>query len=133
VLDAASGARREEDLSSGEDMYRPTPILARSGERSSLETSRESGHRLQRLPTISSRCLTGMTVKAQSTGEGHCRDSNSRQQRFDSADAYPRVKIEAVVDKIAYDATTVNNVTTMSSTCCREKKPKFMQVGLTAT
>lgn len=47
-------------------------------------------------------------------------------------DAYPKTKIEAKVDKLAFDSTTTNNVTTYAINVKPDKIPDFMRSGMTA-
>jgi macrolide-specific efflux system membrane fusion protein len=47
-------------------------------------------------------------------------------------DAYSQTKIEARVDKIAFEATTINNVTTYIVELVPEKVPDYMLSGMTA-
>jgi macrolide-specific efflux system membrane fusion protein len=60
------------------------------------------------------------------------RNDWSRQKARIELDAYPADKIEAVVDRIAFDAKTVSNVTTYTVDVLPIKTPSYFRSGMTA-
>ena len=128
LLDAAR-ARGGEELARWETFYRPAPILApidgtiilRNVEPGQTFTTAEA------VLVMSDR----LTVKAQ-VDETDISDISLGQKAAVVLDAYPDMEIQAHVDKIAYDATTVNNVTTYIVDVLPEKTPDVMRSGMTA-
>ena len=128
LLDAAS-ARGPEELKQWEEMYRPTPILAPINGRI-IHRNVESGQTFATSDAIfvmSDR----LTVKAQ-VDETDIAQIRLRQKGVITLDAYPREKIPATVDQIAFEAKTVNNVTTYIVDVLPEKTPETMRSGMTA-
>ncbi len=128
LLDAAR-AKGEAEIKKWEDIYPPTPILAplagtivlknvEQGETFSGSTS---------LMSMSDR----LTVKAQ-VDETDIASIKVGQSAEIILDAYPDQKIPATVDKVAFDATTVNNVTTYIVDVLPQTVPEFMRSGMTA-
>jgi macrolide-specific efflux system membrane fusion protein len=72
-----------------------------------------------------------LTVKAQ-VDETDIAKIKLKQSADIILDAYPDQKISAIVDQIAYEAKTVNNVTTYVVDVLPEKAPEFMRSGMTA-
>jgi len=128
LLDSAR-AKGEEELKKWEDIYPATPIMApisgtivlKNVEQGETFTSTDS------LFSMSDR----LTVKAQ-VDETDIADIEVKQRAEIILDAYSNEKIPAVVDKIAFDATTVNNVTTYIVDVLPKKVPDFMRSGMTA-
>ncbi len=128
LLDAAS-ARGPEELKQWEEMYRPTPILAPINGRV-IHRNVESGQTFA--PTDAIFVMSDrLTVKAQ-VDETDIAQIKLRQKGVITLDAYPREKIPATVDQIAYEAKTVNNVTTYIVDVLPEKAPETMRSGMTA-
>jgi macrolide-specific efflux system membrane fusion protein len=128
LLDAAS-ARGEDELRQWEEMYRPTPILAPIPG-TVIARNVESGQTF----TVSDAILVmsdRLTVKAQ-VDETDIAEIKQKQHASIVLDAYPREQIEANVDQIAYDAKTVNNVTTYVVDVLPVDTPKYMRSGMTA-
>src|SRR4051812_46219417 len=128
LLDAAS-ARGEDELKQWEEMYKPTPILAPIPG-TIIARNVESGQTF----TVSDAILSmsdRLTVKAQ-VDETDIAEIKLKQTASIVLDAYPRAQIEAVVDQIAYDAKTVNNVTTYVVDVLPTTTPKYMRSGMTA-
>lgn len=128
LIDAAR-SKGAEEIKKWEDIYPPTPILAplsgtivlknvEQGETFSTSTS---------LMSMSDR----LTVKAQ-VDETDIASIQKQQEAEIFLDAYPDQKIKAEVDKIAFDATTVNNVTTYIVDVLPKEVPEFMRSGMTA-
>ncbi|MBI3546571.1 MAG: efflux RND transporter periplasmic adaptor subunit [Gammaproteobacteria bacterium] len=128
LLDAAS-AKGPQELKRWEELYRATPILApingtiivRSVEPGQTFTGQDS------VFVISDR----LTVKAQ-VDETDIAQIRLKQKAWLVLDAYPDQTIPGHVDQIAYDAKTVNNVTTYVVDVLPEKAPDFMRSGMTA-
>lgn len=128
LLDAAR-AKGAKELKRWEQIYPATPILApldgtivlKNVEQGETFTSSDS------LISMSDR----LTVKAQ-VDETDIALIDLKQDAEIILDAYPTKKIPAKVDKIAFDATTVNNVTTYIVDVLPILVPDFMRSGMTA-
>ena len=128
LLDAAR-SKGAAELRKWEDIYPAAPILApldgtivlKNVEQGETFTSADS------LMSMSDR----LTVKAQ-VDETDIAEIKVKQKAEIALDAYPDQKIEAEVDKIAFDATTVNNVTTYIVDVLPKTVPDFMRSGMTA-
>ena len=128
VLDAAR-ARGPEEVRRWEELYRATPVLAPiSG--SVILRSVEPGQTFtgnDAVFVMSDR----LTIKAQ-VDETDIARIRLRQRARLVLDAYPDRPFDGQVDQIAYDARTVNNVTTYEVDVLPEKTPSFMRSGMTA-
>ena len=128
LLDAAR-SKGAEELKKWEDLYRPTPIMAplsgtiilRNVEPGQTFTSNDS------VFSMSDR----LTVKAQ-VDETDISQIVLKQEATIVLDAYPGETIDAAVDQIAFDAKTVNNVTTYSVDVLPEETPPSFRSGMTA-
>jgi len=128
LLDAA-GAQGPDEVKKWEELYRSTPILApidgtiilKSVESGQTFTSSDS------VLVMSDR----LTIKAQ-VDETDISQIKLGQGAEFVLDAYPDETVSARVDQIAYDAKTVNNVTTYEIDVLPLSKPKFMRSGMTA-
>lgn len=128
LLDAAT-ARGEKEFKEWEAMYRATPILAPING-TIIQRNVESGQTFTTQDPIlvmSDR----LTVKAQ-VDETDIAQIKLNQKATITLDAYPDQKIEAVVDQIAFDSKTVNNVTTYIVDVLPTKTPPHMRSGMTA-
>ena len=73
-----------------------------------------------------------LTVKAQ-VDETDIAAVKVGQRANINLDAYSQDSFPAIVDKIAYDAQTVNNVTTYTVDVLPEQAPDYMRSGMTAS
>lgn len=128
LLDAAR-ARGQEEVQRWEELYKSTPIVAplpgtiilRNIEPGQTITSTEE------IFALSDR----LTVKALVDETDIAKIKNKQKAQL-ILDAYPDQKIAAMVDQIAYEAKTVNNVTTYIVDVLPEQTPEFLRSGMTA-
>lgn len=128
LLDAARGKGAEE-VRRWEELYRATPILApidgtvilRNVEPGQSFTSSDA------VFVMSDRLI--VTAQVDETDIGQVR---VRQPAQIELDAYPGQYLDGRVAQIAYDAKTVNNVTTYPVDVQPETVPAFMRSGMTA-
>lgn len=128
LLDA-SRSKGPEELARWQELYRPTPIMAPIAGTIILK-SVESGQTFTATDSVfvmSDR----LTVKAQ-VDETDIAQIKIGQAATLVLDAYPSEVIEAVVDQIAFDAKTVNNVTTYVVDVLPKVTPATMRSGMTA-
>ena len=128
LLDSVQ-AKGSQEIKKWEDIYPPTPILAPINGTIVLKNV-ESGQSFTSADAIlvmSDR----LTIKAQ-VDETDIGSIKVKQEAEVVLDAYPDAKSPAAVDKIAFDATTVSNVTTYIVDVLPETIPSFMRSGMTA-
>lgn len=128
LLDAAT-ARSAGDFERWQSFYRAAPILAPI-DGTIIARNVEPGQSFTTADAVfvmSDR----LTVKAQ-VDETDIANIALRQRADVTLDAYPDQHIPSHVDQIAYDATTVNNVTTYIVDVLPETTPEFMRSGMTA-
>lgn len=128
MLDAAS-SKGPQEVKEWEEMYRATPILAAING-TIIQKKIESGQTFTTTDAIlvmSDR----LTVKAQ-VDETDIAKIKLHEKAMITLDAYPEDKIEAIVDQIAFDATTVNNVTTYIVDVLPKVEHPNMRSGMTA-
>ena len=128
LLDAAR-ARGPEELKTWEDYYKATPVLAPI-DGTVIQRNIQPGQTFATADAIlvmSDR----LAIQAQ-VDETDIAQIRLKQKAKVILDAYPGNTIPAHVDKIAYDAKTVNNVTTYIVDVLPEETPKFMLSGMTA-
>lgn len=128
LLDAAR-ARGTEELRRWEDMYKPTPILAPLPGTIILRNV-EPGQTITATDAIFA-MSDRLTVKAQ-VDETDIAKIQLHQKAEIVLDAYPDKKLEASVDQIAFEAKTVNNVTTYVVDVLPSEAPAYMRAGMTA-
>ena len=128
LIDAAR-ARGAAELKRWEELYRATPVLAPiSG--TVISRNVEPGQTFTNNDAVfvmSDR----LTIKAQ-VDETDIAQIRLRQPAQLVLDAYPDQPFAGHVDQVAYDAKTVNNVTTYEVDLLPEKTPAFMRSGMTA-
>jgi macrolide-specific efflux system membrane fusion protein len=128
LLDAAR-AKGADEVKHWEELYRATPILApidgtlilRNVEPGQSFTSTDA------VFVMSDRLIVVAQVDETDIGLVQL-----RQAARIELDAYPGQGFDGRVDQIAYDAKTVNNVTTYSVDVLPHKVPPFMRSGMTA-
>ena len=128
LIDAAR-AKGPDEVKRWQDIYRATPVLApihgtvilRNIEPGQTFTGNDAVLVMSDL----------LTVKAQ-VDETDIAQIRLRQPAHIALDAYPDRPFAGRVDQIAYDAKTVNNVTTYEVDVLPEKTPSFMRSGMTA-
>ncbi len=128
LIDAAR-ARGKDEVKRWEEFYKATPVLApidgtiilRAVEPGQSFTSSDA------VLVMSDR----LTVKAQ-VDETDIAKIRVGQTATVLLDAYPDQLVPARVDKVAYDATTLNNVTTYIVDVLPVETPDFMRSGMTA-
>jgi macrolide-specific efflux system membrane fusion protein len=128
LLDAAR-ARGAEELKRWEEIYKPTPIVAPLPGTIILKNV-EPGQTITATDAIFA-MSDRLTVKAQ-VDETDIAKIKLHQKAEILLDAYPDRKIPATVDQIAFEAKTVNNVTTYVVDVLPEKTPDFLRSGMTA-
>ncbi|MDX2083669.1 MAG: efflux RND transporter periplasmic adaptor subunit [Rickettsiales bacterium] len=128
LLDAAR-AKGVEELKKWQKIYPPTPILAPLNGTIVLKNV-EQGETFTNVDSLMS-MSDRLTVKAQ-VDETDIASVQLNQEAEIILDAYPNQKIPAKVDKIAFDATTINNVTTYIVDVLPKTVPEFMRSGMTA-
>ncbi|OFZ18490.1 MAG: macrolide transporter [Bdellovibrionales bacterium GWB1_55_8] len=128
LLDAAR-AKGQEEVTRWEEYYKPTPVVAPIDGTIILRNI-ESGQSFTNQDAIfvmSDR----LSVKAQ-VDETDLAQIRLGQPAIVTLDAYPSDEIEAAVRQIAFDAKTVNNVTTYIVDVIPERTPPHMRSGMTA-
>lgn len=128
LLDAAR-ARGAEELKKWEEMYRATPILAPVGG-TIISRTIEPGQTFavtDPILVMSDRLI----VEAQ-VDETDLANVKIGQKAKIILDAYPEKPISAEVGSIAFEATTVNNVTTYVVKVIAAEVPEQMRSGMTA-
>ncbi|MFH1223153.1 MAG: HlyD family efflux transporter periplasmic adaptor subunit [Pseudomonadota bacterium] len=128
LIDAA-GARGKEEQKKWEEYYKPMPVYAPI-DGTIISRDVEPGQSF----TSSNAILVmsdRLSVKAQ-VDETDIAKIYLKQKAEIILDAYPEEPISAVVDQIAYEAKTINNITTYIVDVIPEKTPKSMLSGMTA-
>lgn len=128
LIDAAH-AQSPDEVTKWESLYKPTPIIAPiSG--MIIQRNVEAGQTF----TTSDAVLVmsdRLTVKAQ-VDETDLAKVKLKQSAEIRLDAYPDQAIESTVSEIAFEAKTVNNVTTYIIVVVPQQAPEFMRSGMTA-
>lgn len=128
LIDAAR-ARGPEELKRWEELYRATPVLAPINGMV-IQRSVEPGQTFTGSDAVFV-VSDQLTIKAQ-VDETDIARIRLRQRARLMLDAYPDQPFAGQVDQIAYDAKTVNNVTTYEVDVLPVKTPSFMRSGMTA-
>lgn len=128
LIDSAR-AQGEAELKRWEELYKPTPVIAPLAG-TVIARNIEPGQTFTNADAVlilSDR----LTVKAQ-VDETDLAQIKLKQNCEIRLDAYSERPIPAVVDQIAFEAKTVNNVTTYIIDVLPDKEPDFMRSGMTA-
>lgn len=128
LLDAAAG-QGPEVYKKWAELYLATPVLAPI-EGTVIQKNVEPGQTFASSDAIF-QLSDQLTVKAQ-VDETDISRIKLKEAAVITLDAYPEEKLPAYVDKIAFDSTTVNSVTTFVVDVIPEKAPAFMRSGMTA-
>jgi macrolide-specific efflux system membrane fusion protein len=128
LLDAAR-AKGAAEVKRWEELYRPTPIMAPINGTIILRNV-EAGQTFSNADSVFS-MSNRLTIKAQ-VDETDLAQIKKGQATTVVLDAYPKEKIAGKVEKLAYDAKTVNNVTTYTVDVLPHHTPDFMRSGMTA-
>lgn len=128
MLDAAR-AKGEEEYKKWSELYLSTPVLAPISGTIILK-SVEPGQTFTNTDAI-------FTMSDTLTVEALVDETDIASIKINSSavivlDAYPKSPINAKVDKLAFDSTTTNNVTTYAIDVKPDKIPDFMRSGMTA-
>lgn len=128
MLDAAQ-SQGPEEVKKWQEMYQPTAVLAPL-DGTVIVRNIETGQTVAMNEAIFIMADI-LTVKAL-IDETDLSQIYRRQKARIELDAYPADKIEAVVDRIAFDAKTVSNVTTYTVDVLPIKTPSYFRSGMTA-
>lgn len=128
MLDAAR-AKGEDEYKKWSELYLSTPVLAPISGTIILK-SVEPGQTFTNTDAI-------FTMSDVLTVQALVDETDIAQIKLNSSasivlDAYPKFPITAHVDKLAFDSTTTNNVTTYAIEVRPDKTPDFMRSGMTA-
>jgi macrolide-specific efflux system membrane fusion protein len=128
LLDAAR-AKGAEELKRWEELYRATPILAPLDGTLILRNA-EPGQSFT-LQDDAIFVMSDRLVVRAHVDETDIASIRLRQRASITVDAYPEHALAGTVEQIAFDAKTVNNVTTYEVDVLPEKTPAFMRSGMT--
>ncbi len=128
LLDAAR-AKGAAEVKRWEELYRPTPIMAPINGTIILRNV-EAGQTFSNQDSVFS-MSNRLTIKAQ-VDETDLSQIKKGQDTTVVLDAYPNEKLAGKVEKLAYDAKTVSNVTTYTVDILPLQTPDFMRSGMTA-
>jgi membrane fusion protein, macrolide-specific efflux system len=128
LLDAAR-AQGEESLRHWQEVYRPTPLMAPiDGE--VIVKAVESGQTVTSsdvIVVLSDRLI----VKAQ-VDEVDIGRVKLLQKAIIGLDAYPKIKVDGIVDHISYESTIVSNVTIYEVDILPQEIPEVFRSGMSA-
>ncbi len=128
LLDAAR-AKGPDELTHWEGLYKPTPLIAPL-DGVMIAKNVESGQTVTAQDAVlvmSDRLIVKASVDETDIGR-----IQLKQKARITLDAYPDKLVKAHVDHIAYEAKTVNNVTTYEVDVLPEEDADFMRSGMTA-
>lgn len=128
MLDAAAG-QGPEVYKKWAELYLATPVLAPIAG-TIIKKSIEPGQTFSSSDEIF-QLSDKLTVKAQVDETDISRIKLNEKAEI-TLDAYPNEKLPAFVEKIAFDSTTMNSVTTFLVDVIPEQTPPFMRSGMTA-
>ncbi len=128
MLDAAQ-SQGPEEVQKWQQMYQPTAVLAPL-DGTVIVRNIETGQTVAMNEAIFIMADL-LTVKAL-IDETDLSQIYRQQKARIELDAYPNDKIEAIVDRIAFDAKTISNVTTYTVDVLPLKTPSYFRSGMTA-
>lgn len=128
LLDAAR-ARGVEEVQHWEELYRPTPILAPLAG-TLITRSLEAGQTFTGADAVF--VMSDYLIVNAQVDETDLAHIRLRQPTTLVLDAYPDAAFNGKVSQIAYDARTVNNVTTYDVEVMPAQTPPTMRSGMTA-
>lgn len=128
LIDAAR-AKGPDELKHWEELYRPTPVLAPVNG-TIITRNVEAGQTFTSADAIF--VMSDYLIVVAQVDETDLAQIRLRQPASIVLDAYPDQPFTGTVNEIAYDAKTVNNVTTYSVNVLPDKTPVFMRSGMTA-
>jgi macrolide-specific efflux system membrane fusion protein len=128
LLDAAR-SQGQETFKEWQEVYKPTPLVAsidgevivRAVEPGQTVTSSDA------VVVLSDRLIVKAEVDETDIGK-----IKTGQQAIVSLDAYPEIKVKAVVDHISYESKVVNNVTIYEVDTLPETVPDVFRSGMSA-
>ncbi len=129
VLIDSARSQGAEELKKWEDIYKPTPIIAPLGG-TIIQRGVEPGQTFSTsdaIFVISDR----LTIKAQ-VDEADLAHIRVNQKAMINLDAYLDKSFDAKVDQVAYEAKTVNNVTTYTVDVLPKETIDYLRSGMTA-
>lgn len=128
LIDAAR-AKGPDELRHWEELYRPTPILAPVNG-TIISRNVEPGQTFTSADAVF--VMSDYLIVVALVDETDLAQIKLHQPARIVLDAYPDQVINGRVDEIAFDAKTVNNVTTYSVNVVADRTPSFMRSGMTA-
>lgn len=129
LLDAAQG-QSAETLKYWEDVYKPIPVLSPiDGEVIVART--QPGQTITTTDDVI--VLSDHLIVRAQVDETDIGKIKLKQSAIVTLDAYPDTKIQAAVEHIYYESTTVNNVTIYSVDLLTDEVPPFFRSGMNAT
>lgn len=128
LMDAAR-AKGPEEVQRWEELYRPAPILAPL-DGTLITRSLEAGQTFTSADAVF--VMSDFLVVNAQVDETDLAQIRLRQPASLVLDAYPGESFSGTVSQIAYDAKTVNNVTTYDVEIMPGKTPAYMRSGMTA-
>ena len=128
LIDAAR-SKGPDELKHWEEFYRPTPILSPVNG-TIITRNVEPGQTFTSADAIF--VMSDYLIVVAQVDETDLAQIRLHQPASVVLDAYPDRSFTGKVSEIAYDAKTVNNVTTYSVNVLPDKTPAFMRSGMTA-
>ena len=128
LMDAAR-AKGPEEVRRWEELYRPAPILAPL-DGTLITRSLEAGQTFTNADAVF--VMSDFLIVNAQVDETDLAQIRLRQSASLVLDAYPGESFSGKVSQIAYDAKTVNNVTTYDVEIMPGKTPAYMRSGMTA-
>ena len=128
LIDAAR-AKGADELKRWEELYRPTPIYAPVAGMV-IDRKVEPGQTVTNNDPVL--VMSDRLIIVAQVDETDIAQVRLRQPTRITFDAYPENAMPGVVEQIAFDAKTVNNVITYEVNVLPEKIPPFMRSGMTA-